>query len=139
MERILKQIIHFSIVGGLTTGLDFILLALLTEIVKIPYYISNIFSFSVSLIINYLLSIHYGLVRYRNYFLQKNNHSKIKNIFSFFGLSIIGLIINQIILVLLTQRLGVFYVFSKVISTGIVMMWNFISKKIYFEYGNNEL
>ncbi|MCI8763204.1 MAG: GtrA family protein [Lachnospiraceae bacterium] len=132
MERILKQIIHFSIVGGLTTGLDFILLALLTEIVKIPYYISNIFSFSVSLIINYLLSIHYV-------FLQKNNHSKIKNIFSFFGLSIIGLIINQIILVLLTQRLGVFYVFSKVISTGIVMMWNFISKKIYFEYGNNEL
>ncbi len=132
MERILKQIIHFSIVGGLTTGLDFILLALLTEIVKIPYYISNIFSFSVSLIVNYLLSIHYV-------FLQKNNHSKIKNIFSFFGLSIIGLIINQIILVLLTQRLGVFYVFSKVISTGIVMMWNFISKKIYFEYGNNEL
>lgn len=121
------QIISFSIIGALTTGLDFFLLIVLTEIISIPYYISNILSFSISLILNYFLSMRFV-------FKIKNSQSVIKNAFSFFLLSTTGLVINQLILMISTQCIGIFYIYSKVISTAIVMVWNFVTKKLYFEY-----
>lgn len=131
MERIFNQMIRFSIVGGLSTGVDFLLLTLLTEFMGIPYYISNIFSFFISLFVNYFLSMRYV-------FTKRNNYSQIKKFISFFALSVVGLIINQVILVLLTQFGDMYYIYSKVIATVIVMIWNFISKKIFFEYSGNK-
>lgn len=131
MKRLLLQILRFLIIGGSTTLIDFLILVFATEICGIPYFISNIFSFTISLIVNYFLSIRYV-------FDIKNNHKHSKNTIMFFLLSIIGLFLNQGILVVLTNYFGMFYIISKIFAVLVVMTWNFVSKKLYFEYKNRE-
>ena len=126
MKRLFGQIIRFVFVGGLSTGIDFCLFLFATEVLEIPYYISNIISFTISLIASYILSMRYV-------FKEKEGVSRTKQIIMFFVLSIIGLGLNQLILVLLTDVLGLYYVLSKVTAIAIVMVWNFLSKKVYYE------
>lgn len=119
------QIIKFSIVGVIATIIDYILLYLLTEFLDINYLISSTISFSVSLIVNYLLSIKWVFnVRIKQTF---------KEVFTFVFLSIIGLIINEVILYLGVHLLNIYYMVCKIGATIVVMIYNFISRKIFIE------
>ena len=62
-----------------------------------------------------------------------NNRQSKKDGLMFAVLSILGLVLNQSILVILTHYFGLFYVYSKIIAIFVVMVWNFVSKKLYFE------
>ena len=59
MINLIKQIIKFGIVGGLCFVIDYGLLIFLTEVISINYLISSGISFSVSVIVNYILSLKY--------------------------------------------------------------------------------
>lgn len=48
-------------------------------------------------------------------------------------LSIIGLGINQIVMYVMTDLWKVYYMISKLVATAIVMVWNFITRKIFIE------
>lgn len=126
MKKLFGQIVRFAFVGGLSTGIDFGLFLFATEIMGIPYYVSNVISFMVSLTVSYILSMRYV-------FKAKEGESLARQAAMFFALSIIGLVLNQLILVLLTDVLGVYYVLSKVTAIAVVMVWNFVSKKLYYE------
>ena len=47
--------------------------------------------------------------------------------------SLIGLWINQEVMYLTVEKLGIYYMISKIFATGIVMVWNFITRKIFIE------
>ena len=125
MKRIVIQILNFVIIGGFTTLVDLCVLIFTTERLNIPYFISNLLSFSISLSINYFLSMRFVFV--------VNNRQSKKEGLMFAVLSILGLVLNQSILVILTHYFGLFYVYSKIIAIFVVMVWNFVSKKLYFE------
>ena len=125
MKRIVIQILNFVIIGGFTTLVDLCVLIFTTERLNIPYFISNLLSFSISLSINYFLSMRFVFV--------VNNRQSKKDGLMFAVLSILGLLLNQSILVILTHYFGLFYVYSKIIAIFVVMVWNFVSKKLYFE------
>ncbi len=125
MKRIVIQILNFVIIGGFTTLVDLCVLIFTTERLNIPYFISNLLSFSISLSINYFLSMRFVFV--------VNNRQSKKDGLMFAVLSILGLVLNQSILVILTHYFGLFYVYSKIIAIFVVMVWNFVSKKLYFE------
>ena len=57
MKKLLEQIIKFGFVGFLCFFIDYGIMVFLTEIVGIPYLISSGISFTVSVIVNYLLSV----------------------------------------------------------------------------------
>lgn len=59
MINLIKQIIKFGIVGGMCFVIDYGLLIFLTEVISINYLISSGISFSVSVIVNYILSLKY--------------------------------------------------------------------------------
>ena len=125
MKRIVIQILNFVIIGGFTTLVDLCVLIFTTERLNIPYFISNLLSFSISLSINYFLSMRFVFV--------VNNRQSKKDGLMFAVLSILGLVLNQSILVILTHYFGLFYGYSKIIAIFVVMVWNFVSKKLYFE------
>ena len=125
MKRIVIQILNFVIIGGFTTLVDLCVLIFTTERLNIPYFISNLLSFSISLSITYFLSMRFVFV--------VNNRQSKKDGLMFAVLSILGLVLNQSILVILTHYFGLFYVYSKIIAIFVVMVWNFVSKKLYFE------
>lgn len=121
----IKQIIRFGIVGVIATIIDYIILYILTEYLNIHYLISSTISFSISLIVNYYLSIKWVF--------KVNKNQTINELLKFVFLSIIGLIINEIILYLGVHLLNIYYMICKVGSIIIVMIYNFITRKIFIE------
>lgn len=125
MKKLFKQIIRFSIVGVCAFIIDYTLLYILTEYLNIYYFYSSIISFLVSLTFNYVVSIKWVF--------KANKKTSIKDFLVFIILSIIGLFINQIIMYIMVEKVNVYYMISKLCSTIIVMLWNFVTKKIFIE------
>ena len=126
MIKLIKQIIKFGIVGGLCFVIDYGLMIFLTEVISINYLISSGISFSVSVIVNYILSLKYV-------FETDKNNNKVKECLIFIGLSIIGLGINQVIMWLCVDKLNIFYMIAKIAATMIVMVYNFVTRKLILE------
>lgn len=125
MKKLVKQIIKFGIVGGLAFLIDYSILYILTEVFGIYYLYSSVISFSVSVIFNYILSIKWVF--------DVSKKQTIKEFSTFIILSIIGLIINQLIMYIMVEKASIWYMFSKIVSTIIVMVYNFITRKIFIE------
>lgn len=125
MKKLINQILKFGIVGVIATIIDFIVLYLLTEFLHVHYLISSIISFTVSVIFNYILSIKWVF--------EANHKQTKKDFIIFVVLSIIGLGINSLIMYLMVDKFNIHYMFTKVFATGVVMVYNFITRKIFIE------
>lgn len=125
MKKLVKQLFKFGIVGILCFFIDYGILIALTEIVGVNYLFSSAISFSISVIVNYILSLSFVFDT------EKGNN--LKNFSLFIVLSVIGLGINQLLMWIGVEILGIYYMISKIIATGIVMLYNFITRKVILE------
>ena len=126
LEYLLIQIFKFGIVGVVATLIDFIFLYLFRDLCKLPLILSNTLAFTISVIYNYIASMTFV-------FEIDKSKSKKKTFIIFIIFSVIGLIINNIFIQLLTNTLDIYYMISKVITTIIVMIFNFITRKKFLE------
>lgn len=125
-KKLLTQIFKFIIVGGIATVIDYIIFFIMHDILHINTLVSNIMSFSISVIYNYIASVKWV-------FDVDKDKDKKQQFIIFIVLSVIGLGINTGIVFLLIDVLKVYSLISKVIATGIVMVFNFITRKIFLE------
>mgnify|MGYP000121499842 FL=1 len=126
MSKLIKQIIKFGIVGGSAFVIDYGLMIFLTEVMNINYLISNGLSFSASVVFNYIMSVKWV-------FDVKEKNSKTNEFLIFVLLSLVGLGINQFIMWIAVEKLEVYYLLSKIYATIIVMVYNFITRKMFLE------
>lgn len=159
MSKLLKQILRFGVVGGISFVVDFVItnvVALLIRKIGIDAttaaMIGALVGFIVSIIVNYLLSMHWVFTR-------KDDMNRGKEFIIFVVLSLIGLGLNELIILgcmYLINNVGwcgdftqwcvdvVNHVFSmtfdgmatagsKIIATAIVMVFNFVTRKIFLE------
>ena len=121
----------FLIDFGLTTGL--------TNIFGVHYSISKFLGFVISAVVNYILSIKYV-------FTKKKEMDQKKEFTVFLILSAFGLIINEIVMFvcidgiyahseMLKNRISdkLMVSIAAIVATGIVMVYNFISRKLFLE------
>lgn len=127
MKSLFLQIMKFGFVGGTAFVLDYFIMILLTEVFSVNYLISCAISFCIAVLYNYVLSVKWV-------FTVNGNLSLQKNFLTFMMLSVIGLGINQILMWVSVEKLKIFYMLAKVIATGIVMIYNFITRKVFLEY-----
>lgn len=127
-NNLIKQILKFGIVGGIAFIIDYTLLYVCTEYLNIYVLYSSIISFSISVIFNYIMSIKWVF--------DVNHKQTYKDFTIFIIFSIIGLGINQLIMYLGIEKLHIYYMLVKIASTGIVMVYNFITRKIFIEKKN---
>ena len=125
MHKFIKQILRFGIVGGIAFLIDYALLYILTEYIGIHYLISSIISFTISVIFNYILSIKWVF--------DVKRKQGTKEFIIFIVLSVIGLLINSLIMYIMVDILKIYYMLSKLVSTLIVMIYNFITRKKFIE------
>lgn len=127
MKKLFNQIIKFGFVGVIATAIDYGLMIFFTEIFHIPSLISAALSFTISVIFNYIASVKWV------FDVDKDKNSKSKEIIVFVILSVIGLGINELIMYIMDKSFGIDYKISKLFATGVVMCFNFITRKMFLE------
>lgn len=128
-DKTLLQFFRYLFVGGTAFVVDYVLLFVFTEFVHIHYLAASVFSFLISLVVNYLFCIFWV-------FHHNSSRSRICEFLVFVLIASIGLGLNTIIMYLFTDGLGLYYMLSKIISSFIVAFWNFFARK-YFLYKVN--
>lgn len=123
---IIEQLLKFGVVGGIAFIIDYLVLFTCTEFLGIYYLISSLISFSVSTVFNYIASIQWV-------FDVNQEKSQRKNFVLFIVFSVIGLGLNQLIMWFGVDILHIYYMLVKIGATAIVMVFNFITRKIFLE------
>lgn len=160
-KKLIAQILKFGVVGGLSFVIDFVVYTIVVKILPFEkgYLIAGICGFTISLIFNYLASMAFVFER-------KDNVDKRKEFLIFLGLSLIGMGLNTLLLWLYVDLIcanaAAIYnihaavhswlisininffnstkefieICAKVFATAIVMVYNFISRKMILEKKN---
>lgn len=125
-ENLFIQIFKFTIVGGIATVIDFLGIYIFKELFHIPVLISNTLSFIIATVYNYIASIRWV-------FNVDENKDKKKTFVTFIIFSVIGLILNDLIMWFTIDMFKIYYMIGKLIATCFVMIFNFITRKIFLE------
>ena len=126
LSKLFEQLIKFGIVGVIAFFIDYGAMVLLTECFHIYYLLSALISFVLSVIFNYIASMRYV-------FVGREDMSKSREFTIFIVLSVIGLGINELFMWLMVDKFTINYMISKIFVTALVMVWNFITRKIFLE------
>ena len=124
-QAMLYKFLKFCVVGVTGTIIDFGLTWICKEKLKIPKFIANAIGFVVAATSNYILN--------RVWTWGSTNEQVGVEYVKFFGVSLIGLGLNTLILYLLHEKLKLNFWISKVFATGVVMIWNFLANH-YFTF-----
>ena len=124
-KLLLFKLFKFCVVGFSGMIIDFGITWLLKEKIKINKYIANSTGFILAASSNYFLN--------RFWTFNSQNNKIVTEYLSFFGISIIGLLINNLIIYLLSDKIKLNFYFSKLIATIIVTLWNF-GMNYYFTF-----
>jgi len=116
------QFLRYVFVGGFAAVVNIGSLYVFTEFFKFYYLISNIIGFVFGLLVNYIFSklfVFTSNVRINKFF----------EIFVYCFIGIIGLGLDTLFMWIGTSKFGIYYIFTKIVSTGLVFIWNFLGRK----------
>lgn len=126
LTGLIKQFLKFGVVGVLAFLIDYGVLFLLSEGFGVYYLIANAISFTVSVIFNYTCSMKFV-------FSGKEGMSKRKEFVIFVILSVLGLLLNELLMWLGVDICQIYSMITKIFATAVVMVYNFITRKIFLE------
>lgn len=145
MKKLITQFVKFAGVGFICFFIDYGIFKIVTMALKAATgfvysdIIGNVCGFSVSVIVNYYLSMKYVFVR-------KEDMDRKKEFTVFVVLSIIGGILNTLIIWVIDHpvygnsellqsklSLGMVENIAKILATAIVMVYNFVTRKVFLE------
>lgn len=145
LGKLISQILKFGVVGGLSFVIDFVITLIVSAVLRASGVgfeaaaaIGGVFGFCISLIFNYIMSMKFVFER-------RDDMDRKKEFLIFTVLSLIGLGINELILyfgsafcssqipAIVEQYPSYVTAGVKIIATGIVMVYNFISRKMTLE------
>ena len=131
----LLEVIRFAIAGAAGFVVEFAVLVLLREKLGMDTLIATPIAFTISVFVNYLLCALWVFSGAK----QQNGKSRV----AFFLTSAVGLVLNELLMLLFRvvwgEDLVLFTVFSftvslymvnKTLATCIVMIWNYFTKKM---------
>ena len=126
LRELTVQFAKFGVVGVIAFCIDYGLFLLMTYAFGVNYLVASAISFTISTIFNFMASMRYV-------FAGKKGQTRTQQFVIFFVLSVIGLGVNQLILWVCVDMLAWFAWIGKLVATAIVMIFNFITRKIFLE------
>ena len=115
---LIYKLVKFCVVGFSGMCLDFGTTWLLKEKAKANKYLANSTGFVLAATSNFFFN--------RVWTFHSHNQQVVTEYFSFIGISLIGLGLNNLIIYLLTEKLKLNFYLSKLIAIGVVTIWNFV-------------
>lgn len=123
-KKLKPQFLKYLIVGSTAFVADFSVFYFLTEIIHLHYILSSFFSFIVGLMTNYTFATLWVFPSRK---IEKRLHE-------FFLVSIIssgGMLLTLGILWTLTEQFHIYYLISKIITSILVLVYNFSLRKVF--------
>lgn len=131
-NNLFTQIIRFGGVGALCFFVDFCIMVILTELLHADVLLSTAIAFTVSVILNYILSVRFV-------FHVSQSSNKTRSFWLFVLFSVIGLLLTEGLMKLgLLYLPFIHYTILKIIVTLLVMIYNFITRKLFLENRGNK-
>ncbi|MDD3178563.1 MAG: GtrA family protein [Candidatus ainarchaeum sp.] len=132
LEKHFKFFKHFRKIGKylffsvIATLVDIVCLYIFTEFLNVFYLVSASLSYCVGMVIAF-----FGNKKYT--FENKTDKKNITKFIEFTIISLIGLVLNIILIKIFTENLGLWYILSKIITVVIIFFAKYIAhKKIVF-------
>ncbi|MDR1006582.1 MAG: GtrA family protein [Bacteroidales bacterium] len=116
------QLFRYTFVGGSAFVVDFLLLWLLTDFCGLNYLISATISFIVGLCVNYFISV-------RVVFFQSKVDDKRLEFLYVALIGGVGVGLNDLFIWLLTAKVGIYYMLSKILTAVVVYLYNFFARR----------
>lgn len=123
----LMELIRFGVTGGVCFLVEFAALTALVELVHMPVLWATALAFLISVIVNYALCVRWVFTG------AKGGDSRVQ--LQFLLTSGMGLGLNELLMWLVNIRLGVQYQIAKIIATLLVMVWNYVTKRLVLRGG----
>ncbi len=121
MKDEIKKFISYFFVGGIAALVEWSTFALFNSFLN--YMLSTVIAFLIATTINYILGKKMTF---------KNNKQSKKDIIGVFTVSAIGLFLNMLLMHLLIDIIKIpINIIAKIISTGLVFIWNYLSRRIF--------
>lgn len=124
--HILQQLTKFVIVGVINTLIDWGIYYLLADILGWNPLLANIPSFSAATIFSYFASVLWV-------FDTTTRKTKRRLFIEFIILNLIALGLTELLLYLFIDGCGLDNMLAKVLATAIVMIFNFVTRKLFLE------
>lgn len=125
-KRLMWQFAKFLVVGLASFAVDYGIFVVLFHFFGVQYLVASTVSFALSLVLNYFLTLKFV-------FDAKPGRNVALEFTIYVGLNIIALGLNQLILFLSVDLLGLSPLIGKLIATAVVLIYNFISRKLLIE------
>lgn len=123
MERIIVLLLKFGVVGFSGTLLDFFITWVCKERLRWNKFLSNSLGFIVAASSNYVLN--------RLWTFQSDASDISREYATFMGISMIGLLLNNLFLYIFNERVSLNFYISKVIAVVLVTIWNFLGNYFF--------
>lgn len=131
MKKLINQFIRFAGVGTVAFFIDYGLMIFFTEVIGLFYLVSTTLSFTASVVFNYVFSMRYV-------FTHRKDLSRGREFIIFVILSIIGLLLNNVGMIVGVEVLGIDYRITKVVATMCVTIFNFITRRLFLDGSRRE-
>lgn len=129
----MHEFLRYSVVGGISFLVDFLLLYLLRETIcadsMIGLYLAAFGGFMGGIVVNTWLSIQF--VFRLPEVVAKRRGRNIRDLSKIIGIGILGLLLTELGMFLGVELLQCYYLWVKVIVAGVVMVWNYGARKIW--------
>ncbi|WP_432708412.1 GtrA family protein [Pedobacter sp.] len=121
-DKRLLSLIKFGITGMSGMVVDFSLTWLFKDVLHVNKFLANAIGFSAAVMSNYFI----------NRIWTFQNKAKIsKQLAAFITVSVIGLLLNSMVIYVFNNLLLLNFYLSKVIAVGLVFIWNFSANYFY--------
>lgn len=123
LDKYMGGLFGYLIVGGLATIVEWAGFWLFSEKLSIEYLLATALAFAISTFANWLFG---RLLVFRG----NQQQSLLREILSVYLASIVGLLLNLLIMFLLVQLLGVEKMIAKMAATVLVFTYNYLVRKL---------
>jgi len=120
--KLFRTFLAFAGVGAVATGIQYAVLTLMVELLDAAPAASSAVGFGLSSIANYILN-------YRLTFRSTARHAHALP--KFLAVACVGLALNTGLMALLAERAGMYYLLAQVLTTGLVLVWNFAANLLW--------
>lgn len=122
-RRGVRQFVKFGLVGASSTAIDWSIYLILTRFGQVYYLTAKIISFLFSVINSYVWN--------RRWTFRSKDPKKLHQFSKFLVVAGVGLGLNSLIMYLVVSQLRLHDIIGLVLSTAIVMFWNFLVNKFW--------